>query len=1012
VRAAAICALCLFAQVAWADGQRVAQVQLGGQLLDKKEKLLRFVGLAPGDVFNSQDQVAGDFERLGYRVRSFKYTQGPDGMHFQIDVEPVRTVRHVVIKGNSLIYFDDEIIRHLTLRTGSPLPPDAELRARLDEEAEHVRQFLERDGNFGSTVVITPHVGRDGLYRKRPDWVDLEVRIHLGDWFPVGKVHGEGNHAISNEQLYDLFHHRWFRFGRFSLQRMRDDAQAAEKELRERGYPAARVVPRFDEKTDVDRKSHQVVLPVQVIEKKRVDVRFLGNHALPDKELKAQLTIYETGAYDDLELAESAKAIHRYYQQHGYFQAQVNFSRRRLSDQVEEVTFFVDEGPELKVRRVDFVAENGGALSFSEEQIRDQALLETKPFPALGAIGLGEGGYVTTLQLQQDVERLTEFYRSQGFPQVKVRAEVARDPAGFESAGLLGAQIAGEVGKKDLYVRFLVDEGRRELVEKVEVGIVRGPPGVSARPSRAHVPTEKEILAALRMTAGTPFTEARFLADQSRILTLYRGSGRPYVQISYGASKWNVAHDRFIARYKIDEGPLVTFGEILIRGNFVTRDRVILADLPFRAGDPFDLDKLAEGERNLQKHQIFNSARVLPVRFADHPNPVPILVTVQERYMQRYGVLTPAVGISTDRLPYYYYIALAWRFDNLFGLGSQLELKVDFDDVLSFGFTGRYTDVAAFGPGWRADLTGFYRRELTNRLGEIESYGASLGLTRYLTPTLRAFARLDIYKANINVEFTRVSGPNDQPSLPDDTSILKLVSGVAWDRRVGFEGQPNPLMPVKGWLLAASLGYSPPAFPPDSHQFLVLSAQAQALAPVHSKGGDFTFIANLRFDEGFPINESALPAVERFFAGGATATRGYETDELKYEVVSAAVPPLKGQPGFRIIAQGGNIRVLSTLEFQFPIARTFLGISWPWVGAVFYDVGAVLDAWNQARTSDFKHAVGITLLRILTTFGPLSLEYAYPINQGLAEERWKTNPWYSHFPGRLHLNWGIPLSRL
>jgi outer membrane protein assembly complex protein YaeT len=1006
-----ICALCLIAGTARAE--RVAEVELKGQLLDKKDKLLRFVGLSPGATFGGQDQVAGDFDRLGYRLRSFKYTTKSDGLHLQIEVEPVRVVRHVVIKGNSPYYFDDEIIRHLTLRTGTPLVPDAELRARLDEEAAHVQEFLERDGNFGSTVVITPHVGLDALRRQRPEWVDLEVRVHLGTSYGVGKVRGEGNRALSNDQLYDLFHHaRFLRFGRFSLAQMREDAQKAEKELREKGYPAARVVPHFDEQKDIDHKSEQVVLPVTVLEKKRVDVKFLGNRALSDKQLKEQLTIYETGAYDELELAESAKAIHRFYQQHGYYEAAVDFSRRRVSDQVEEVTFFVDEGPELKVRRVDFVSETGGPLVFSDEAIRDQAALETKPFPALGVIGLGEGGYVTTLQLQQDVERVAEMYRAQGFPHVKVRAEVARDPDGFDSAGLLGAQIAGAVDKKDLYVRFYVDEGSRQLVDGVEVIVVPGPAGSSPRLSRAHAPTQKQILAALKMTPGTPFTEARFLADQARILQLYRGSGRPYVQIGYADSRWNSAHDRFLARYRVEEGPFVTFGEILIRGNFVTQDHVIMQDLPFRAGDPFDLDRLAEGERNLQTHQIFNSARVTPLRLADHPNPVPILVTVQERFMERAGIFTPSVGISTDRLPYYYYLAVAWRWDNFVGFGSQLELKLDFDYVNSFGATGRYTDVRAFGPGWRFDLTGFYRRELTNRLGEIESFGASAGLTRYLTPALRVFGRLDVYQANIGVDFTRVSGPHDVPNLPDDTAILKLVTGVAWDRRVGLDGQPNPLMPAKGWLLAASLGYSPPAFPPNSHQFVVISAQAMALAPVHSKSGDFTFIANLRWDEGFPIGESALPAVERFFAGGATTTRGYETDQLKNEVVQAAVPPLSGQPGFRVIAQGGNIRVLSTLEFQFPIAKSFFGISWPWVGAVFYDVGAVLDAWNQAQASDFKHAVGITFLRVLTTFGPLSLEYAYPINQGLAEERWKTNPWYSHFPGRLHLNWGIPLSRL
>ena len=190
---------------------------------------------------------------------------------------------------------------------------------------------------------------------------------------------------------------------------------------------------------------------------------------------------------------------------------------------------------------------------------------------------------------------------------------------------------------------------------------------------------------------------------------------------------------------------------------------------------------------------------------------------------------------------------------------------------------------------------------------------------------------------------------------------------MAWDRRVGADGNPNPLAPVKGWLLQAQVGWAFAHRRPatrwsvlSQHHFLVVSGQAMALAPVHARNGDFTFLANLRYDQGIPFGAPALPAVERYFAGGDTTTRGYETDELKTEIVQTAVPPLNGSPGFRVIAQGGNLRVLSTLEIQFPIAKSFLGLQWPWVGAVFYDAGAVFDGWNQAQVSDFKHAVGVT----------------------------------------------------
>jgi outer membrane protein assembly factor BamA len=241
-----------------------------------------------------------------------------------------------------------------------------------------------------------------------------------------------------------------------------------------------------------------------------------------------------------------------------------------------------------------------------------------------------------------------------------------------------------------------------------------------------------------------------------------------------------------------------------------------------------------------------------------------------------------------------------------------------------------------------------------------------------------------------------------------------------WDRRIGSDGLPNVLSPTKGWLLQASVGW---AFPGATgvtaadvflgaggdHNFLILSGQALGLYPVRLGGAQFQLLAHLRYDEGIPFGESALPVVERYFAGGDTATRGYDTDQLKTEIVRQNVAPLPGSPGFRVVPQGGNIRLLSTLEIQFPIAKTFLGLSWPWVGAVFYDVGAIADAPNLIRTSDFRHAIGISLLRVLTPFGPLSLEYAYPLTQTLAEERWKTDPWYKHYPGRIHFNWGIPI---
>ena len=453
---------------------------------------------------------------------------------------------------------------------------------------------------------------------------------------------------------------------------------------------------------------------------------------------------------------------------------------------------------------------------------------------------------------------------------------------------------------------------------------------------------------------------------------------------------------------------------VVVCGNFKTRERVVLMDLPFRPGDPFDITKVEQGERNLQTHLIFNYARVLPVGLKEKRNPVPVIVEVQERYLERFGNVALAAGVATDRIPNYVYVSLGWMWNNVFGFGSQLELRGDsgfHQNVWAVSL--RYTDIRAFGPGWRFDLFGFGRSEVTNRLGVVLTAGTSLAVTRYITPALRVFLRYDLYFPQISPAFIRTAGPDDsnRATQADNTLISKLTAGVTWDRRVDEDGRPNPLMPHHGWLMAASVAHGVPTSAADS-QFLTVSGQLVGILPFRVRSSEFTLIGNLRYDQGFPLSGVALPLVERFFAGGDTTTRGYDTDTLKSEIVLVNVSPLAGGQAFRVVPQGGNVRVLSTLEFQFPIAKTFFGIGFRWVGALFWDMGAIIDSPELVRGSDFKHSLGISLLRILTPVGPLSLEYAIPLTQSLAEERWKSNPWYSHFPGKIHFNWGIPLSRL
>ena len=251
-----------------------------------------------------------------------------------------------------------------------------------------MQKFLERDGYFDGSVKIiaAPAAQR----REHPEWVDLDVRISARRLVQAQRGRGrrQPRHRRRSE-LFDIFATTAASAGGASRSIACARTRARpRRSCATRGYPAARVLPRLRLRSATPiAKTHRIVLPVQVIEKRKVEVKFVGNRALTRRELRDQLTIFTAGAYDDVELAESAKALQRDYQKHGYFEAQVTFARRRAGadapDTVErEVTFLIDEGPELKVRAVDIVAGGGRAADVhGADEVREQAGVETKRVP-------------------------------------------------------------------------------------------------------------------------------------------------------------------------------------------------------------------------------------------------------------------------------------------------------------------------------------------------------------------------------------------------------------------------------------------------------------------------------------------------------------------------------------------------------------------------------------------------------------------------------------------------------
>src|SRR5207244_3940028 len=102
------------------------------------------------------------------------------------------------------------------------------------------------------------------------------------------------------------------------------------------------------------------------------------------QQIRDGVTLFAEGEADDYAAETTADAIHRWYQDHGYLLARVRWRRERLSaatgilgrvSDAEIIVFSIDEGPELKVRSVEFSGNH--ALSSSDLA----GIVTVRPFP-------------------------------------------------------------------------------------------------------------------------------------------------------------------------------------------------------------------------------------------------------------------------------------------------------------------------------------------------------------------------------------------------------------------------------------------------------------------------------------------------------------------------------------------------------------------------------------------------------------------------------------------------------
>ncbi len=294
-------------------------------------------------------------------------------------------------------------------------------------------------------------------------------------------------------------------------------------------------------------------------------VEFRGRTGIKLKEIE-ELTGLKKGNRADVTRTHMAVGqIKRLYEEKGYQAVEVNLIEGGNRGDTK-VVIGIYEGPKFVVESIDFK----GNVFASDAQLRSKITSKTR---LLGLVG----GKYAPESLDEDVRKIRDYFKDQGFFEVQV-TPVTRSGSGL--------------GK--IRVEFDISEGVRYKVREISFE------------GNTKITTE-QLRQDLKLHSGQPILQSVKEADHQRLMSKYSSLGYIDAAISVDPKYTNTPGIVDIT-YKIEEGSPYLTGEIIIRGNERTKDKVVRREFLMAGvlpGEPLDKNRLEIARKRLTGTQYF-----------------------------------------------------------------------------------------------------------------------------------------------------------------------------------------------------------------------------------------------------------------------------------------------------------------------------------------------------------------------------------------------------------------------
>jgi outer membrane protein insertion porin family len=301
---------------------------------------------------------------------------------------------------------------------------------------------------------------------------------------------------------------------------------------------------------------------------KITDITFVGNKRFTKEELTKKTKTKVGDPLNEQKLFLDTQEIKKLYEKKGYAKTKIEYA---ISPDERtgraSVRFEITESQKLRVVNVIF----DGAHAFKQKKLRK--VVKTRRWWWLSWIT--SSGTLKDDQLDEDKERLAEFYREAGYIDFELK-EVA---------------VVPEKNPRKVIVRWVVSEGRQ-----YKVGAI-GFNGFTLF-------STNEVYKNLKMVVGSTFTPTGLRTNVSIIQDMYGALG--YIDTRVLARRVpNTQTGTMDLTFEVEEGDKSYIEKIEIKGNTKTKDIVIRRELSVAPGEVFDMVKVKRSQLRLQGLNYF-----------------------------------------------------------------------------------------------------------------------------------------------------------------------------------------------------------------------------------------------------------------------------------------------------------------------------------------------------------------------------------------------------------------------